>query len=1596
MIGVYGMGGLGKTTLVQEVGKKAEKDKLFDDFVFVEVTETPDTKTIRTTIAKKLGLEFEENDDESQRANKLYSRMKDKNILLIIDNIWEELNLKTVGIPSGADRGKSKMLMTTRKEDVLAKMGSTNNFGMGILNEEEAWSLFKKMAGNVIQTPELNSLPNDVCKECGGLPIVICTIAKALRNRTQESQWKDALRVLKMPSPAQFPRLLEEEYYKIKLSYDYLEYDELKKTFIISSLMKNDTSILDLFKSIVCLGILEGANLTIEQARNRLDSVIKELKDSCLLLDGRTKGSFSMHDVVRAIALTCAYTDHHVFTEKNDTEREWKDEDKLRKCTIFSLVGDNITTQILLDGLDYPEVEFFYIRNPGSFFRFLEGFSTLMPKLKVLNLCRIQQLSLPSSLDVLKNLQTLCLDESKIEDVAVIGNLKELKVLSMKNSNIMKLPTRMGELTQLRLLDLSNCRRLEVIAPNVISKLSQLEEFYTKGCCIRWNVEVLEELMGLSRLTRLEIHVKDNKMLPKDFFSKELDWYKIFIGDILFYFVPNYEPSRILEFKCDSTISLEELRIVKNVEFLRLAKVSNHDNNVMTLFNEKVIFSNLKGLDLQDICSRNLWDNQLPMFVSSSYQNLTWLILNGCENIKYVFPSFIVKSLMQLQFLEIINCEVLEEIVAKEEGANAIVNFVFPHVTSLRLKNLPELTAFYPEIHTSEWPKLKELVVKNCDKFTSKHMSFQENSEEGEHIPRPKSILLDDKIKLDQVGNDQYKEIKCLPDLPSLEILNVDHCSKLMTLVLFSTSFLNLKILRVYGCNVLKLITPSTARSLVQLREMTISGCEMLMEIVGNEGDATMSCTAIVLDKLVFLSLEDLESLICFCSGNYSLSFPSLEHLNIRECPTMKTFSKGILNTPKLHKVSCEGETKDLESGGSELNKIIQGADRKQDISLDLKYKAFQDDNSIEICYNKHPTSFYQNLTQLFFWNCGNIKYAFPSSVAKSLYQLQQLKIQNCKVLEEIVAKEGANEDVNFVFPHVTFLKLQNLPEFKAFYHTFEWPMLKKLVVKDCDKFMTSKYLSFQENKEEEELHFSEPKFLCLNDKINCDLEALELKNKLRHIIWESQTKYLKITHDKSANISLGLLQRFENLKELKLYGNNQYKEIKCLLDLPNLEVLEVIECMELMSLVSSSTSFQNLKVLKVSDCIGLVMKLITPSMAISLVQLREMSIKDCMMITEIVENEGDATISTEIVFNNLKKLSLEKLKSLTCFCSGNYSFNFPSLEDLIIRECPNMKTFSQGILTTPKLPKVKYDGEEKDLENGGSELNTTIQEAHKKKADSNLKELRLTLSGRDIMPIWEGEFQESFGEVKTLELIKDEYPNIPIQILHKFNSLEKLILKMSSYQEIFSSREDEEYDGALTNLKVLKLLGLFNLKCISKQDSRLNSILQNLDHLAVMHCHNLTTLLPPLLSFENLRILGLACCKGMQNLMSSSTAQSLVQLEELGIAYCEMMIEVLANEGDIEKGEIVFEKLEKLTLYDLESLTCFCSGNYTLKFPFLKELNVHECSKMKTFFGGDLSMPKLQELNDKDCSKCDIDTIIQQLQDDCSELWERFPSEVY
>ncbi|XP_052297099.1 disease resistance protein At4g27190-like [Citrus sinensis] len=290
IVGVYGMGGIGKTTLVKEFARQASEEKLFDQVVFSEVSQTPDIKKIQGKIAEKLGLELSE-EAESRRASRLYERLKkEKMILVILDNIWKYLDLETVGIPFGDDHRGCKLLLTARDRNVLSSMGSENNFLIGILNEQEAWRLFKIMARNFVENRELKPTATNVAKACGGLPIALTTVAKALRNK-ELPVWKNALQELRTPSEASFDKGVPVEAYStIELSYKYLRGEQLKKTFLLCSLI-TPTSIMDLFKYSMGLGAFESVH-KLEDAHNKLHAWVHQLRDSCLLLEDGRVNSF--------------------------------------------------------------------------------------------------------------------------------------------------------------------------------------------------------------------------------------------------------------------------------------------------------------------------------------------------------------------------------------------------------------------------------------------------------------------------------------------------------------------------------------------------------------------------------------------------------------------------------------------------------------------------------------------------------------------------------------------------------------------------------------------------------------------------------------------------------------------------------------------------------------------------------------------------------------------------------------------------------------------------------------------------------------------------------------------------------------------------------------------------------------------------------------------------------------------------------------------------------------------------------------------------------------------------------------------------------
>ena len=111
-------------------------------------------------------------------------------------------------------------------------------------------------------------------------------------------------------------------YSSLKLSYDYLEGDKVKPFFLLCDIIS--ISIIDIADFLyygMGLRLFKGTN-TLEEVKDRTDTLVDNLKASNLLLEIGQVGFVRMHDVVRNVAVIIASKEHHVFALQRTTLRE--------------------------------------------------------------------------------------------------------------------------------------------------------------------------------------------------------------------------------------------------------------------------------------------------------------------------------------------------------------------------------------------------------------------------------------------------------------------------------------------------------------------------------------------------------------------------------------------------------------------------------------------------------------------------------------------------------------------------------------------------------------------------------------------------------------------------------------------------------------------------------------------------------------------------------------------------------------------------------------------------------------------------------------------------------------------------------------------------------------------------------------------------------------------------------------------------------------------------------------------------------------------------------------------------------------------------
>ncbi|KAI4313432.1 hypothetical protein L6164_026415 [Bauhinia variegata] len=760
-----------------------------------------------------------------------------------------------------------------------------------------------------------------------------------------------------------------------------------------------------------------------------------------------------MHDVVQDVAIFLASRQYHLFIRRYQRLEEWPEGDQLTSCETIILDRSDIAE--LPQELYCPNLTFFHLNNKNQFLNIADDFFEGMRELTVLNLAGETLNSLPSSINLLCNLRALCLNLYVFRDLGIIGRLKGLKVLTL-SSEMMQLPPELCQLNQLQLLDLRGCCKLELIPPNLLSSLTKLQELYFAihiySTPIQWYVDdpnykqqsmkhhgkevfdgasdpnnqqsktSLGELNNLARLTNLETHICDEKMLPKDLVFERLRRYKVIIGSDPNLSSSEYETSRMLKLNLNTSI--------------------------------------------------HSWDNVKSLL--DSVEELHLYHLKGAEN---VVPGTSEEGMPQLKYLHLCFSDEIQTIVDLSRR-NLVVD-IFPNIESLVIEcctNLEEICN--GSLTGRSFSRLKVIKVANCGKMKSlfsvssfrgrPHCNIMEETNEN-----PESMLQFTELREDNIPHTPIALFNDKVMLPNLEEMIIIYVVKLNTIwhqqqQLCPKSFDKLRKLEIENCPKLVIIFPShIGSSINSLETLLITNCKSL-EHVFEETHCEISgvpASVLCFPNLQQVMLPNMEEMIIVgfvklkmvfnCQQNLtSDSFGRLKKIEIKNCPELLSLLPyHIMSRARSLETLTVVNSKSLEQIFS-----YQGANAREthDRPADLPNLLVMHVEGLlhlevqDCCVLKElvpsSTSF-NHLRILQICKCDGLLHLVTLSTAKSLVRLETLIIKECSMMKEIVInEENEDGDHEITFSMLKFLELQQLSSLRSFStgnFAFKFPSLE-------------------------------------------------------------------------------------------------------------------------------------------------------------------------------------------------------------------------------------------------------------------------------------------------------------------------------------------------------------------------------------------------------------------------------------------------------------------------------------------------------------------------------------------------------------------------
>ncbi|CAH8257983.1 unnamed protein product [Arabidopsis lyrata] len=748
MIGIWGMGGIGKTTIAKCLYEKYSRR--FAHYCFIENVRIA-AKNGLPYLQKKLLSNIRGKKQETlwcveKGCSCIKSKLKDK-IFLVLDDVDNVDQLHALAKNTGWFGPGSRIIITTRDFGLLYSFGVRLLYHVSFLDIGDAIQVFKQVAF------EGGQAPSDVYQQFSirasrlaqGLPSALEAFGTYLRRITWIEGWEKALGILETVPHQSIMDIL-------KTSYDGLDEQE-QAAFLHVACLFNGTSV-------------QRVNALIDDGDIRTKAL--EAKS---LIEISPDGCITMHvlieqaarEIVRQESGSMPWrqrilwkTDPIIFVLQNNTGTTTTEGVALHMCEMLQALSIEGNVLNAINNLKFFKA-FMHLNDKESKLKFLPGTDMLPNTLKLLHWDSYPMTTLPPGYYphclVELNLRysslvhlwdgTLDLGQLKRLDVTGSKNLTEipdlsraalLKDLIMKGCTRLKqTPESIGSLSCLRKLDLSNCdgltnlqihisekivlrepglrRRRQIILrlPRAVKKLNSLANLSIEGKINIGLWDIMGNAEHLSFISEQQIP-EEYMVIPKErlpFISSFYDFKSLSIKRVSY--SADGVPFRCISFSafpCLVELNLINLNIQKipvDIGLMQsLEKLDLSGNDFRSLPASTKNLSKLKYARLS---------NCIKLKTFPELTELQTLKLSGCSNLESLLelPCAVQdEGRFRLLELELDNCKNLQ---ALSEQLSRFTNLIHLDLSSHDFDAIPE--------SIKELSSLETMCLNNCKKLKS-------------------------------------------------------------------------------------------------------------------------------------------------------------------------------------------------------------------------------------------------------------------------------------------------------------------------------------------------------------------------------------------------------------------------------------------------------------------------------------------------------------------------------------------------------------------------------------------------------------------------------------------------------------------------------------------------------------------------------------------------------------------------------------------------------------------------------------------------------------------------------------------------------------